>query len=114
MSLLTDVKYDACRTWIKRKRNKGNTWESISFAGKESEQELKQFLKTRIEDDDWPEEVNVDLWKQLVEAMEVAEKKKIQLQNATRMAMLHNEKTRIMKCLFPRTSIPAGSFIKNI
>lgn len=91
MNFINNVEYDACRQWIKRKRNKGNTWESICFACKKSEQELKQFLTDRIEEDDWPEKINVDLWKQLVEAMEEAEKKKIQLQNATRMAELHNK-----------------------
>ena len=113
MSIVTDVKYDLCRTWIKRKRNKGNTWESIYFAGKNSEQELKQFLKGQIEDNDWPEEVNVDLWKQLVKAMEEAEKKKIQLQNATRMAMLHNEQNENNEVFVPEDEYSCWQLYKK-
>ena len=113
MSLVTDVKYDLCRTWIKRKRNNGNTWESIYLAGKNSEQELKQFLKAQIEDNDWPEEVNVDLWKQFVEAMEEAEKKKIQLQNATRMAMLHNEQNENNEVFVPEDEYSCWQLYKK-
>ena len=100
-------------TRIKRKRNNGNTWESIYLAGKNSEQELKQFLKAQIEDNDWPEEVNVDLWKQLVKAMEEAEKKKIQLQNATRMAMLHNEQNENNEVFVPEDEYSCWQLYKK-
>ena len=90
MSLITAVEYDECRSWIKKKRNRGMSWDALLLAGKGSEVELGEFLANKIDEDDWPISVNVDFWKQLVHAMEESERKKIQLQNANRMAELRD------------------------
>ena len=90
MSLITAVEYDECRRWIKKRRNKGLSWASLLLAGKNSEDELEEFLSNAIDDYDWPSTINPVLWKQLVLAMEESEQKKIQLQNANRMAELHD------------------------
>lgn len=92
MSILTDVEFDDCRKWIRVRRNKGNSWEEIKLACKSSEEELADFLKMRIDEFDWPNSLDVTLWKELVNSMEEAEKKKIKLQQANRMAELHDFK----------------------
>ena len=70
MSLLTSVEFDDCRRWIKKKRNKGNTWDSLLFAGKATEQALENFLNNKKDEDDWPPTMSVELWKKLVIEME--------------------------------------------
>ena len=90
MNLITAVDYDDCRKWIRKKRNKDMSWEALLLAGKESEEKLGEFIAYKVEDEDWPKSLTVDLWKQLVQAMEESERKKIQLQKAKRMAELRD------------------------
>lgn len=92
MSILTDVEFDKCREWIRSWHNRGKSWEELRLACKSSEEDLIKFLNTRIEEDPWPNSLNVTLWKELVNGMEEAEKKKIRLQQANRMAELHDFK----------------------
>ena len=80
MSILTDVEFDNCRKWIRSKHNKGKSWEELRLACKSSDEELEEFLETRIDEDDWPSSLNISLWKALVNSMEEAERKKIKLQ----------------------------------
>lgn len=56
MSKLYDVIFDQCKTWVKKKRNKGVSWEELKYACKNNEKGLNDFLEARKEDDDWPEE----------------------------------------------------------
>ncbi len=63
MSLVTSGEFDDCRRWIKKKRNKGNTWDSLLFAGKATEQALENFLNNKKDEDDWPPTMSVELWK---------------------------------------------------
>jgi hypothetical protein len=90
MGVLTSIEYDDCRKWIKRKRNKNISWENLQFACKLDRGSLEDFLKNKIEEDDWPEQMNVELWVQLVAEMQEAESRKLQLQRANRMAELHD------------------------
>lgn len=92
MSILTDVEFDDCRTWIRRRHNKGYSWDEIRMACKSSDKELADFLEMRIDEFDWPMSLDVILWKELVNSMEEAEYKKIKLQQANRMAELHDFK----------------------
>ena len=92
MSILTDVEFDNCRKWIRSKHNKGKSWEELRLACKSSDEELEEFLETRIDEDDWPSSLNISLWKALINSMEEAERKKIKLQQANRMAELHDFK----------------------
>ena len=101
MSLLTSVEFDDCRRWIKKKRNKGNTWDSLLFAGKATEQALENFLNNKKDEDDWPPTMSVELWKKLVLEMEESERKKVQIQKANRMAELHNGTTENNRVAVP-------------
>ena len=92
MSILTDVEFDDCRKWIRVRRNRGHSWEELRTACKASDEELADFLDMRIDEFDWPRTLSVTLWKELVNSMEEAEKKKIKLQQANRMAELHDFK----------------------
>lgn len=88
--MVNSVEYDRCRAWIKMKRNLHNSWDDIRLACKSDEQGLKGFLENRKDEDNWPSELNTDIWKQIVDQMEELERQKIQLENANRMAMLHD------------------------
>lgn len=101
MSLLTSVEFDDCRRWIKKKRNKGNTWDGLLFAGKATEQALENFLNNKKDEDDWPPTMSVELWKKLVLEMEESERKKVQIQKANRMAELHNGTTENNRVAVP-------------
>lgn len=83
MSKLYDVIFDQCKTWVKKKRNKGVSWEELRYACKNNEAGLNDFLEAKKEDDDWPEELDADLWKELIDELEDAEKKKIALGGKT-------------------------------
>jgi hypothetical protein len=38
MSKLYDVIFDQCKTWVKKKRNKGVSWEELKYACKNNEE----------------------------------------------------------------------------
>lgn len=57
--------YDDARCWIQRKREKDVSWEEIRLACKDDVLRLASFLKSRCEEDDWPE-LSVDEWTELV------------------------------------------------
>lgn len=58
--------FDDSKAWIQKRFEKGKDWDSIKMAMKSSEEELRDFLDTRTEEDDWPSMTN-DEWKLLVE-----------------------------------------------
>ena len=55
--------YDDCRRWIKRARERGKTWDFISYGGRQDDTGLKMFL----EDNYWDDFATVDDWKNIVE-----------------------------------------------
>lgn len=79
MSKLYDVIFDQCKTWVKKKRSKGVSWEELKYACKNNEEGLNDFLEARKEDDDWPEELDTILWKELIDELEDAEKRRLHL-----------------------------------
>ena len=66
--------YDDLRKWIQKKREKGSSWDEIKLACKADIQKLSQFLRTRVDEDDWPE-VTIDEWMELVGELEDVETK---------------------------------------
>lgn len=58
--------FDDSKAWIQKRFEKGKDWDSIKMAMKSSEEDLREFLNTRTEEDDWPNMTN-DEWKLLVE-----------------------------------------------
>lgn len=58
--------FDDCKHWIQKRFEKGKDWKSISMAMKSNDEELRDFLDTRTDEDDWPLMTNEE-WKKLVE-----------------------------------------------
>ena len=89
--------FEPCKRWVKGKREREKTWDEIYFACKKDDEQLAEFLRVRIEEDDWPEEMNCDLWKALVFGMKNAEEKSIAIEKAGGMATLtsRDENTRV-------------------
>ncbi len=97
MEMILDVQYEACKRWIKTKREKGKSWEAIFYACKKNDEQLADFLKIRIEEDDWPEDLSCENWKVFVGRMKEAEEKSIAIQKAGGMATItsKDENTRV-------------------
>lgn len=99
VEMLYDPIFDECRHWInnRRKGNKMMQWESLIFAGKKNEEGLRKFLDNRIDEDEWPECLTVELWHKLVMDMKEAEERSIKAEQAEGMATLNNrdENTRV-------------------
>jgi Z1 domain. len=78
--------YDQCRSWIKRNREtKKSDWDSIKYASRSTEQELKDFIQQQVELNDWPE-LQVEDWFEIVESEKEAENRSIaisEMDNAT-------------------------------
>ena len=88
MQMILNPYFYPCKKWIEVKREKGKEWEDIFYACKKNEEQLAEFLRVRIDEDDWPEEMTCELWKQFVFGMKVAEERSIALQKAGGMATL--------------------------
>lgn len=58
-------KYDDYRRLIKNFKNKGLSWSQIEYAKKENDRGLAAYLKTKVEDDDFPP-IDIEDWKALV------------------------------------------------
>lgn len=85
---LTDIKYDDCRRWIKKARDNGKDWGFIDYAGKGSDEGLYDFLKNRIDNDFWPEDLTLEMWHEIVKDKKDAEEKKLAMQRASKVAEL--------------------------
>ena len=82
-------KYDDCRKWIRKAREKGFSWEKIVLANKANDEELKEFLHHKMEDDFW--EVNVEDWKKIVALQKDEEEKEEELDAMGTQAIIFNE-----------------------
>ena len=94
-------KYDDCRKWIRKAREKGLSWEKIFLANKANEDELKEFLRHKMEDDFW--EIDAEDWKIIV-----ALQKEEELDATGTQAIIYNE-DRNNDCTVP--SDPYSSWI---
>lgn len=99
-------KYDDCRKWIRKAREKCLSWEKIFLANKANDEELKEFLHHKMEDDFW--EVNVEDWKTIVALQKDEEEKEEELDAAGTQAIIYNE-DRNNDCTVP--SDPYSSWI---
>jgi len=74
-------KYDDCRKYIRRLRDKeGSSWDSILFANKGNLTSLKRFIQDRIDEDFFPSDLNSDIWQELVNSEKSTEEKKLSLE----------------------------------
>lgn len=89
---------DDCRRWIKKKREKNISWEELKLACKKDENGLSSFLKMRKEEDEWPEELDNNLWKELVSNMEDADERRIENYKA---AEIHDKNSKELDLNIP-------------
>ena len=54
MSKYDNPRFDDCRKWIQKKRERGASWQELRLACKHSEEDLCAFLSSRVVEDDWP------------------------------------------------------------
>ncbi len=113
MKTLTSIEYDDCRNWIKRRHSKGANWDELRMACKSTETELVQFLNSRIEEDEWPKELDACTWRSLVAGMEESELKMLQLQKANRMAELHDGRAENNKVFVPEDEFSCWQLYKK-
>ncbi len=73
---LNSPRFDSPRQWLKKKRDKGLSWDEL--ATHPVAIPLSDFLKQRIEEDDWPE-INETMWADLVKNLEEWENKTLEL-----------------------------------
>ena len=67
--MLLSPEYQECANWISQKRQKKVSWEDLMLACQDNDDELRNFLKRKVYDDDWPE-MNIDTWKDIVSQMQ--------------------------------------------
>ena len=82
-------KYDDCRKWIRKAREKGFPWEKIFLANKSNDEELREFLRHKMEDDFW--EVDAEDWKTIVSLQKDEEEKEEELDATGSQAIIYNE-----------------------
>jgi Z1 domain len=76
---ITLPKFDTCRHIIKKQRLNEKTWDEIYFAGMGNTNALKQFIDINILAEQFPEELTIDLWMEIVTAEKRAEEKTLSL-----------------------------------
>lgn len=70
---MNSPKYDECRNWIKKQRQNSIEWEQIKLARKRNIEELEKFLRNKIEEDFWPDDLSIEKWFKIVEVQKEAE-----------------------------------------
>lgn len=113
MSILTATEFDDCRSWIKRKRNKNVSWDMLKLACKTDIKGLKKFLKNKIEEDDWPEQLDSVLWGKLVTEMEEVEKNKMEMEKENRKAELHDGRQENNQVYVPKDAKSSWQLYKR-
>lgn len=82
--------YDDLRTWIKRSRARGDEWEKILRANRNSDDEIEHFLMQQMDTNFWPE-ISVDGWKEIVTLEKVAEENTKNIEILAGIAQIHDE-----------------------
>lgn len=62
-------KYDRERAWIREALKHNLSWEEIEFGKGTNDDELKEFLKYQIDSNFWNKDINIDIWKEIVNVM---------------------------------------------
>lgn len=86
---LTDAKYDVIRDWVRRRREKNRTWNDLYYAQKNDDDGLAEFLKSRVDEEDWPQ-LSVDEWHDLIKSMEEVDNKSQAMLISSRVGELHS------------------------
>lgn len=73
-------KFDDCRNWIIKARDRENSWSNIFLALKSNQDELEEFLLSQKINSFWPDELNVEVWRRLVSSQEESEEKSRELE----------------------------------
>lgn len=79
-SEIFSAKYDVCRNLIKKHRQHGVDWQNLRFANQLDERGLCEFLDRAKKEHLWPENLDVQIWYELVRSEEHAEQRRIALQ----------------------------------
>lgn len=85
---LNSPRFDSPRQWMKKKRNRGMSWDEI--ATHPVSIPLSEFLETRVEDDEWPE-MDEAMWVALVKNLEEWEQKTVELDIKSGQALVIDE-----------------------
>lgn len=90
--------YDKPRKWINDAREHDVSWENIYFAKKKNEEGLEAFLRTRADEDFWPE-LEIDDWKEIVQQQKSTEETAQSIDILAGIAQIHdngqNNATRV-------------------
>lgn len=81
---INDAEYDLPRNWIKRKRQKNESWEYIE----DITDSIPDFFERRIEEDDWPSN-SKDIWFELISKLKNVEEKAIEIREAAERGTLY-------------------------
>lgn len=85
---LTSPKYDKCRNWIRERMNNGWTLEKIRHGGKKGLEGLREFIRGMQDFDDWPADLNEDIWMRLADALEEERQRQIQIETMSVAAQI--------------------------
>lgn len=81
--------YDDWRTWIKRARDNGKSWDEILLANTSSREELKEFLDRQNERCYW-HKIDCDDWEEIVLREKINEEKSTILNLGQKQSLIHN------------------------
>lgn len=87
MCNFNNIAYDLVRIWIRTKSERGRTWEEIRLGCKNSQEELREFLVSQEEDNDWPQ-MSVEQFQALVSEMERRERERIEIKERNESAVV--------------------------
>ena len=112
-SSLFSVEYDDVRHWISKKRNRNIPWESLLYACRDNEEGLKQFLNVQKENDDWPEELSVGGWYDLIRMLKGEEERRKSIQEANRAAEIHDPSCENLNLTIPSSPVSSWQLYKK-
>jgi len=85
---ISSPKYDKLRNWIRLALENGFDWNAIRFANQPNIEALKGELKRKIDNDFWPPNTTVEIWWEVVNNEEEAEKNRKEVSIRQDKAML--------------------------
>lgn len=102
------VEYDDCWKWVKNKRDRNKSWKEIRFACKGDESGLQTFLDNKKMDDDWPLDLTVEKWKEMVDEIKRADDEKLRIQRINKAAEIHDPRCETLQFTIP--ALPFSSW----
>lgn len=89
---ISSPKYDVFRQWIRKRRDQKKTWEYILWIGRASEEESKKDFQWFAENVDPGNDIDKNIWVQIVESEKAAEKRLLDLREASDAAIVFDPK----------------------